>query len=562
MSLVNKKGTDISYANGNIDLKKVKAAGYEPVMIRCGFGSNIASQDDSQFAANVVKAENLGMPWGVYLYSYATNLTEAKSEVAHIVRLLKGKKPTLPIALDVEDSAYYSKYGCYNKTALTSIVGTILQGIKDAGYYPALYTGKYWLDTYIDKSVYGKYDLWIAAWLKQCNYSGSNLGIWQYGGETNLIDGNSITGVGVIDKDLFYKDYPVIIKAGGYNNWTKTTTTNTTSTNITAAITESQLRQKVANVANSYIGTTEGSTKHKEILNIYNAQKPLPVGYTMKSNDAWCAAFTSAVWLKVGIAAYTGTECGCGRFIDVAKKLNIWTENDAYIPKIGDAIIYDWSDNGIGENTDGADHIGIVTKASSTGFTVTEGNMGDGYVGVRDMNVNGRYIRGFITPNYAAIAKKVAGIITPDNNISTPINTTSSSTKTNIGVSAVKQIQTWLNTTYRTGLTVDGAYGPKTKAALVKALQTELNQQTGARLVVDGIYGNLTNAAIVNIQLGSQGNITKTLQGLLICNGYSTNGFDGIFGNGTRNAVIAYQKDNGLSQDGIAGKQTFASLCQ
>ena len=562
MSLVNKKGTDISYANGNIDLKKVKAAGYEPVMIRCGFGSNIASQDDSQFAANVVKAENLGMPWGVYLYSYATNLTEAKSEVAHIVRLLKGKKPTLPIALDVEDSAYYSKYGCYNKTALTSIVGTILQGIKDAGYYPALYTGKYWLDTYIDKSVYGKYDLWIAAWLKQCNYSGSNLGIWQYGGETNLIDGNSITGVGVIDKDLFYKDYPVIIKVGGYNNWTKTTTTNTTSTNITAAITESQLRQKVANVANSYIGTTEGSTKHKEILNIYNVQKPLPVGYAMKSNDAWCAAFTSAVWLKVGIAAYTGTECGCGRFIDVAKKLNIWTENDAYIPKIGDAVIYDWSDNGIGENTDGADHIGIVTKASSTGFTVTEGNMGDGYVGVRDMNVNGRYIRGFITPNYAAIAKKVAGIITPDNNISTPINTTSSSTKTNIGVSAVKQIQTWLNTTYRTGLTVDGAYNPKTKAALVKALQTELNQQTGARLIVDGIYGNLTNAAVINIQLGSQGNITKTLQGLLICNGYSTNGFDGVFGNGTRNAVIAYQKANGLSQDGIAGKQTFASLCQ
>lgn len=561
MSLVNKKGTDISYANGNIDLKKVKAAGYEPVMIRCGFGSNIASQDDSQFAANVVKAENLGMPWGVYLYSYATNLTEAKSEVAHIVRLLKGKKPTLPIALDVEDSAYYSKYGCYNKTALTSIVGTILQGIKDAGYYPALYTGKYWLDTYIDKSVYGKYDLWIAAWLKQCNYSGSNLGIWQYGGETNLIDGNSITGVGVIDKDLFYKDYPVIIKAGGYNNWTKTTTTNTTSTNITAAITESQLRQKVANVANSYIGTTEGSTKHKEILNIYNAQKPLPVGYAMKSNDAWCAAFTSAVWLKVGIAAYTGTECGCGRFIDVAKKLNIWTENDAYIPKIGDAVIYDWSDNGIGENTDGADHIGIVTKASSTGFTVTEGNMGDGYVGVRDMNINGRYIRGFITPNYAAIAKKVAGIVTPDNNISTPINTTSSSTKTNIGVSAVKQIQTWLNTTYRTGLAVDGAYGPKTKAALVKALQTELNQQTGARLIVDGIYGNLTNAAVINIQLGSQGNITKTLQGLLICNGYSTNGFDGVFGNGTRNAVIAYQKANGLSQDGIAGKQTFSSLC-
>ena len=563
MSIANTKGVDISYANGNISLDKVKAAGYNPVMIRCGFGSNITSQDDSQFASNVAKAEKLGMPWGVYLYSYATNLTEAKSEVAHITRLLKGKKPTLPIALDVEDSAYYSKYGCYNKTALTSIVGTILQGIKDAGYYPALYTGKYWLDTYIDKSVYSKYDIWIAAWLKQCNYSGSNLGIWQYGGETNLIDGNSIAGVGVIDKDLFYKDYPTIIKAGGYNNWTKSSsTTTTTTTTTTNTITEAQLRQKVANKANSYIGTQEGDSKHKHILSVYNAQKPLPVGYVMKSNDAWCACFTSVVWLEVGIAEYTGTECGCGRFIDVAKKLGIWTESDSYVPKIGDAVIYDWSDNGVGENTDGADHIGIVTKASSKTFTVTEGNMGSGYVGVRDMNVNGRYIRGFITPNYAAIAKKVSGKITPDNTTSTPVNTTSSNTKSNIGVSTVKEIQTWLNTNYKTGLTVDGAYGPKTKAGLVKALQTKLNKQTGAKLVVDGVYGNLTNAAVINIQKGSKGNITKVLQGLLICNGYSTNGFDGVFGNGTHNAVVSYQRAKGLTQDGIAGKQTFSKLCK
>ena len=43
--------------------------------------------------------------------------------------------------------------------------------------------------------------------------------MWQYGGEQNFIDGNSIPGVGVIDKDRCYKDYPTIIKNGGYNNW-------------------------------------------------------------------------------------------------------------------------------------------------------------------------------------------------------------------------------------------------------------------------------------------------------------------------------------------------------
>ena len=83
-----------------------------------------------------------------------------------------------------------------------------------------------------------------------------------------------------------------------------------------------------------------------------------------------------------------------------------------------------------------------------------------------------------------------------------------------------------------------------------------------AGLDVDGIYGNLTNGAVINISKGAKGNITKTLQGLLICNGYGTNGFDGIFGNGTDSAVREYQSDNGLYVDGIAGKNTFSKLCR
>lgn len=227
VSIKGKKGVDISYANGNIDLSKVKKAGYDYVMIRCGYGSNIKDQDDAQFESNAKKAESLGMPWGVYLFSYATNQKEAKSEVEHIIRLLKNKKPTLPIALDVEAADYYKKHNVYNKASITAIVSTILKGIKAAGLYPMLYTGKYWLDGYdgvtgvIDKSVWSKYDIWLASWTKKCTYSGSNLGFWQYGGETNLIESNSIPGVGVIDKDLAYKDYPKIIMDGGYNGWAK-----------------------------------------------------------------------------------------------------------------------------------------------------------------------------------------------------------------------------------------------------------------------------------------------------------------------------------------------------
>ena len=66
-----------------------------------------------------------------------------------------------------------------------------------------------------------KYDLWFAHWARSCGYTGSNLGMWQYGGETNLIDGNSVPGVGVIDKNLCYRDYPTVIKAGGFNAYVR-----------------------------------------------------------------------------------------------------------------------------------------------------------------------------------------------------------------------------------------------------------------------------------------------------------------------------------------------------
>lgn len=118
----------------------------------------------------------------------------------------------------------------------------------------------------------------------------------------------------------------------------------------------------------------------------------------------------------------------------------------------------------------------------------------------------------------------------------------------------IAEVQAWL------GCNADGIYGPVTKKHLVKKLQHELNAQFGAGLSEDGIWGPKTRAACVNVRRGAKGDITRVLQGALICNGYDTNGFDGIFGGGTESAVRSYQSDHGLSADGIAGKATFASL--
>ena len=176
-------------------------------------------------------------------------------------------------------------------------------------------------------------------------------------------------------------------------------------------MTENQLRQKVADIINAWVGATKGSAKHLEILEIYNGHKPLARGYKMQVKDAYCAATVSAAYIKAGIAEYTGTECGVEKFVQIAKGKGIWVENDAHFCHVGGACVYDWDDTGKGDCTGAGDHIGIVTQVNSAAgtFVVTEGNMSGGKVGKRTMAINGKYIRGFICPDFAAIAKKLGG---------------------------------------------------------------------------------------------------------------------------------------------------------
>lgn len=98
-------------------------------------------------------------------------------------------------------------------------------------------------------------------------------------------------------------------------------------------------------------------------------------------------------------------ECSCNQFIQLAKNMGIWVENDAYTPSAGDMILYDWDDNGVGDNTGSADHIGIVVSVSGGVIKVIEGNKSNA-VGYRELAVNGKYIRGFVTPKYSSKATK------------------------------------------------------------------------------------------------------------------------------------------------------------
>ena len=94
----------------------------------------------------------------------------------------------------------------------------------------------------------------------------------------------------------------------------------------------------------------------------------------------------------------------------------------------------------------------------------------------------------------------------------------------------------------------------------IERLQRECNAQGFSNQVVDGIAGTNTLNGCPNLKYGARGNITKLLQEKLVSLGYYTNGIDGVFGLGTKNAVISYQKSKGLDSDGIVGKNTWKSI--
>lgn len=129
----------------------------------------------------------------------------------------------------------------------------------------------------------------------------------------------------------------------------------------------------------------------------------------------------------------------------------------------------------------------------------------------------------------------------------------------NVQKGNVAKIQATLNERYGLNIAVDNMYGNETRKALVKGLQTELNNQFNRGLAIDGIFGNNTYNACINVRRKAEGNITYLIQAMLICHSFDIEA-DGIFGPATKNAVKDFQSRNGLSVDGIVGKNTFNKL--
>ena len=198
------RGIDVSTHQGRVDWDRVKASGVAFAILRCGYGSDMPTQDDKQFARNVAECERVGMPYGVYLYSYATNIGMAESEARHVLRLLEGKKPQYPIYYDLEDGGTTGR--CDNATIL-KIAQTFVETLEAAGYWAGIYANLHWHNTRLTDAWYDGKARWVAQYNDRCTYRGP-YGMWQYASD-GKIDGIA----GGVDMNWCYKNYPAALAA-------------------------------------------------------------------------------------------------------------------------------------------------------------------------------------------------------------------------------------------------------------------------------------------------------------------------------------------------------------
>lgn len=192
-------GIDVSKWQGDIDFSKLKTSGVEFVIIRVGSSNGLNGENfvDSKFIQNVKNANAVGIPVGIYFYSYASTIDRAISDAKWIVEQIKDYKVDLPIAFDWENWGSFNKFDV-SFFGLTNIAKGFMDTIKYAGYDAMLYSSKTYLENiWLPTS----YPVWLAHYTKNTNYTGE-YSFWQMcsNGRVDGISGDVDINIRYIEK--------------------------------------------------------------------------------------------------------------------------------------------------------------------------------------------------------------------------------------------------------------------------------------------------------------------------------------------------------------------------
>lgn len=199
------QGIDVSEHQGRIDWNAVKASGIDFAILRVGFGApSWGGRVDYQFNRNISECERLGIPYGVYIYSYAFDNQQAADEASMVINCLSGHNPRLPVYYDLEDNSIIANG---RQTGIASRAQVFCNRISAAGYEPGIYANLNWFNNILTDSVFksSSWDHWIAQYNSQCDYTG-NYSFWQYksNGKVPGINGNVDMNYAYVDASLYH----------------------------------------------------------------------------------------------------------------------------------------------------------------------------------------------------------------------------------------------------------------------------------------------------------------------------------------------------------------------
>lgn len=236
-----KKGIDVSSHNGNINWGIVKNE-IDFAIIRLGYGDNVERQDDIQYMNNIRGCIENNIPFGVYIYSYATNLSgeaSVTSEIEHTKRQLSklSQKPFC-VYYDLEDDST-TKLG---KQMLTYFALEFCKEITNAGYKAGIYANENWCKNYLDVKKIEEmgYSIWCAKYSSYKPNIASGYDIWQYG------DNGSINGIPSNQVDMNYLYNESILNGSSSTNVKPQTSGN----NITYQTYDDVKKKWLPNVVN------------------------------------------------------------------------------------------------------------------------------------------------------------------------------------------------------------------------------------------------------------------------------------------------------------------------
>lgn len=339
------KGIDVSSYQGTIDWKTVANYGMGFAILRITEKGN---KVDSTFEKNLTGCKSHSIPVGVYKYSYALTTTEAEKEAQSVIDTLAGRGLDLPVWLDLE----YSKQRALGKSKVEKIALAFLSKIKKSGYMVGIYCNADWYENVLTDSL-KKYDLWIARYPSNDNGElqerlRPSYGVaWQYSSKA------TIPGISTkVDRSVMWKDY-----------------TSTKSEKGSDTLTESEVKNKVIEIAKNEIGYLEKKSLSKLDDKTANAGS---ANYTKYWRDIkpdyqgqpWCACFVTWVFVQAFGKTKAKSLLKHYPYVYCPTMASLFTLNAN--PKVGDIVIF--KHNGT------FTHTGIVTAVSGDKFTTIEGN--------------------------------------------------------------------------------------------------------------------------------------------------------------------------------------------